>query len=225
MMATSIHMFRWQGKREFAVFPKKQRSHLFHLGAVLAVTSLLSLGCGGDSKPTQSESDAPTDQTAQQGTELPQQLVGVWLGDARIDQAQLEAHLATMSPEKQAEARNIVANFLTTVMAMQYTPEGLFENEVEMSINGDPPIRDVSLGTYQVVSATEHELKIKVHEQMADGSSAPGERVIRFSADRNQCEVSVPLGAEFAGVTTKLVFTRQEITSVAENPDPNSTSR
>ncbi|MCH2180984.1 MAG: hypothetical protein MK108_03180 [Mariniblastus sp.] len=208
------------------MLPKNQGCHPLVWGVALAAVCLLSLGCGGDPKPAEPESTSPpTDKTALQGTDLPQQLVGIWLGDARIDQAQFEAHLATMSPEQQAEAKNIVANFLTTVMAMQYTPEGLFENEVEMSINGNSPIRDVSLGTYQVLAASGNELKIKVNERLADGSSAPGERIIRFSADRNQCEVAIPLGAEFAGVTTKLVFTRQEITSVAETPNPNSNSR
>ncbi len=219
-------MLRLQGKREFAVLPKNQGCHPLVWGVALAATCLLSLGCGGDSKPAQPESASPpTDQTAQQATDLQKQLVGIWLGDARIDQGEFEARLAGMSPDQQAEAKNIVANFLTTVMAMQYTPEGLFENEVEMSINGNSPIRDVSLGTYQVLSANGNELKIKVNEQLADGSSAPGERIIRFSPDRNQCEVAVPLGTEFDGVTTKLVFTRQEITSVAESVEPNSKSR
>lgn len=230
MMSVSIHLVRLQGTREFAVLPKIQDLHTFVLGGVLSAISLLSLGCGADSNPAKPGSDArEEDQTAQNmnsGTShLEQHLVGVWLGDARIDQAELAARLATLPPQKQAEVKSIVANFMTTVMAMHYTADGAFENEVEMSINGAAPIRDVSLGTYQVLSATDSGLKIKVNEQMADGSTSNSERLIRFNADRSQCEVAVPLGADFSGITAKLVFTKQEMTSVAENPESGSNSR
>ena len=222
--------FGLQGKREFAVLPKIQVFHTLVLGAVLSTISLLSLGCGADPNPPKPGADArEADQTAQQmnsaTSALKNHLVGIWLGDARIDQAELAARMATLPPEKQAEVKSIVANFMTTVMAMHYTEDGVFENEVEMSINGAAPIRDVSLGTYQVLSATDSGLKIKVNEQMADGSTSNGERLIRFSADRSQCEVAVPLGADFVGVTAKLVFTKQEMTSVAENPESGSNSR
>ncbi len=222
--------FGLQGKREFAVSPKIQVFHTLVLGAVLSTISLLSLGCGADSNPAKPGPETrEADQTAQEmnpGTSaLKNHLVGIWLGDARIDQAELAARLAKLPPEKQAEVKSIVANFMTTVMAMHYTADGVFENEVEMSINGAAPIRDVSLGTYQVLSATDSGLKIKVNEQMADGSTSNGERLIRFNADRSQCEVAVPLGADFVGVTAKLVFTKQEMTSVAENPESGSNSR
>ena len=230
MIFVSIHLVRLQGTREFAVLPKIQDLHTFVLGCVLSAISLLSLGCGADSNPAKpGAEDREADQTAQtmnsETSHLDQHLVGIWLGDARIDQAELAARLATLPPQKQTEVKSIAANFLTTVMAMQYTEDGNFENEVEMSINGAAPIRDVSLGTYQVLSATANAVKINVNEQMADGSSANGERLIRFNSDRSQCEVAVPLGADFAGITAKLVFTKQEMTSVAENPESGSNSR
>lgn len=212
------------------MLPKIPDHHALVLGSVLLAISLLSLGCGADSNSAKPGNEATVpDQTAQMmnsgASGLQQNLVGIWLGDARIDQAELGARLATLTPEKQEEVKNVAANFLTTVMAMQYTENGEFENEVEMSINGGAPIRDVSLGTYQVLSADTNDVRIKVNEQLADGSTTHSERLIRFNADRSQCEVAVPLGADFAGVTAKLVFTKQEMTSVAENPDSGSDSR
>ena len=208
----------------------KRSIHSFLLGTGLVGLCILSLGCGAESKPKQTGAEAPkTDQTAQitpsVTPELGQDLVGLWLGSAVINQSQLDAQLAVLPPEKQAEMKNFVANFLTTVMAMHYTSDGVFENEVEMSINGAAPIRDVSLGTYQVLSAAGDEMTIKVNEQMADGSTTDSQRMIRFSADRSQCEVMIPLGPDFKGIAAKLIFSKQEMTSVAENPETDSKSR
>ncbi len=199
------------------------------LVATLAGCGLLSLGCGTDSGPTKlsggSVDVSPSDpQGAVVNTELEQHLVGVWLGDARIDQAELEARFHKLSPEKQLELESIVGNFLSTVMAMQYTGEGIFEEDVEMTINGRESVRDASLGSYQVLSTSGDTLKLKVNEETPDGSIRTSERLVRFSADRTQCEVTVPLGAEWNDINAKIVFTKQDMSSVADQSAPNTST-
>ena len=198
--------------------------------AALAGCGLLSLGCGTDSGSTEQgtgpvESSQQAPQASAPSPDLEQHLVGIWLGDARIDQAELEARFSKLSPQKQLELESIVGNFLTTVMAMQYTAEGTFEEDVEMMINGRESLRDASIGSYEVVSTAGDTLKLKVKEQTDGGETLTSERLFRFSADRDQCEVTVPLGAEWTGITAKLVFTKQNMESVAEQSDLNAVTR
>ena len=198
--------------------------------AALAGCGLLSLGCEAGSGsteigtgPVKSAQSGP--QVAAVTPDLAQHLLGVWLGDARIDQAELEARFSQLSPQKQLELESLVGNFLTTVMAMQYTANGTFEEDMEMMINGHELLRDASLGSYEVVSAAGDTLKLKVSERTSDGGTLTSERLISFSPDRKQCEVTVPLGTEWNGITAKLVFTKQDMEIVAEQSDPNAVTR
>lgn len=181
----------------------------------------LSGGCAKqEAAPASPESNATEteteNQTAQQ--DLGQQLVGVWLGQAQVDPVRLQEKLQSTDEAERAALQRTVQNFLTTVIAIQYTADGQVEHDIEMTVDGGPPLRESSIGKWKVVGQSGRQVEIEVVEQLSDGSTAETRKRVTVGPEGNRIELEAPIGID--GIGARLVLERQPVEVItAQDPD------
>jgi hypothetical protein len=146
------------------------------------------------------------------GIPLEQKLVGVWLGEAYVDQSLLERKLQTLSPVRQQEILQRAQTFMTTVMAVDFRADGTMENEGEVIPAGGSPIRLGSQGTWQAIESDQNKLLVAVTEQLADGSFSTTNQLYQFYPDGKQVALTVAMD-ELSSCNPMIIFTRQNLPS------------
>jgi len=60
------------------------------------------------------------------------ELPGIWLGNAVLDQAKLTQKISSLTPAQQELVLAKATSFLSTIMAVEYRSDGTLENDLEM---------------------------------------------------------------------------------------------
>lgn len=192
------------------------------LVAIMCIALCFTAGCakseapkpsGGTDDATSQAQPTPQDKIAQSFTS--ENLMGIWLGNATLDEAKLRRKLQPLTSERQQLAIAKATSFLSTVMAVEYKHDGTLENDLElMSIDGKV-LRDGSTGFWRVVEPKVDGLVIETQETLSDGSIATSQSYLKFFAEGNRFVAAVPIGEDLQGCDAMLVFERQTL------PDAN----
>lgn len=163
-----------------------------------------------------SQSQAQLDQVA----EIPsaQQLPGVWLGEAVLDEVKLHHKVRQLPYESREVALAKARSFLSTVMAIEYRSDGTLENDLAIvSIDGQI-LRDDSFGSWRVVESKDDGLVVETQEQLSDGTVATDQVFYKFFDGGNRFAMAVPVNEDLQGCDAMMVFERQAqpVTNVAD---------
>ena len=192
-------------------------------GLLAGLTGCLLFGCNnsnppGDTHPNESKtpSSTPRDQLA---TVLPvQQLTGVWLGEAVIDEAKFEQKVSLLAPAQQQLTLAKARSFLSMVMAVEFRKDGTLENGVEIVSTDGQVLRDSSVGKWRIVSVEKNDLLVEIQETLSDGTVATDQNVYTFFPGGDRFAMAVPVSHELRDCNPMLVFQRKTIprTNLAE---------
>ena len=189
-----------------------------------------AIGCGGDkivTGPDAVETNATTVDVTSESmlTSAKDQVVGTWLGGAFLDQAKLEQLVATKTEAEKQALLTQASSFLSTVMAIEFSPNGQMMNEVEITPHGMQTIIDGSTGTWQVVEADGERMIIETQTETAEGTMESDRKVYKFYQDGDHFAVMVPLQNELDECGPLVIFERQNMDAevLAEVPSTNQT--
>ena len=202
------------------------------LVAITCIALCFTVGCA---KPKTSQPVNRPEATTSQATSTPpdkiaqaytsENLMGIWLGNATLDETKLRRKLESLAPEQQQLALAKAKSFLSTLMAVEYRHDGTLENDLEIvSIDGQI-LRDGSTGSWRVVEPRNDGLLIETQETLSDGSVATGQSYLKFFADRSRFVAAVPISEDLQGCDAMLVFERQTLrdTNLAEGNSDTQT--
>lgn len=149
-----------------------------------------------------------------------QKLVGVWLGEAYLDERRLEQKLQSLDAEHQQQMIQRAGTFLTTVMAIDFRADGTMENEGEVTPHGQRPVRLGGQGTWRVIEAQEDRMIVETVEQLPDGSTNAVRQAYRFYPDGKKVAMMISMKDELDTCNPMIIFTRQFLqpTNVAQQP-------
>ena len=149
----------------------------------------------------------------------PQALTGIWFGSASLNSAKLQEKLFSVSPEQQNLIAAKAQSFLSTIMAIEFSPDGTVRNEIEFQSIDGQTVRDSSDGNWSVTDAKPNGLLVETRETLQDGTPSKTEVFYQFLED-GKIAISLPVTAELEGCDSVLVFERRtlESTNVAEAP-------
>ena len=185
---------------------------------VLSVT----LGCGGGDAQSatndgQSEAGNASDNKAiRLKNQIRDQLVGVWLGGAYLDEDLLAQRLQDCTPEAGDEILRKAQYFAGTMMAIDFRPDGSLENEIEIVPPSGQPQREQGLGSWRIAQIAEDGFVVEIAEKHIDGSVTKSQKVYRFYDDGDHFAVSIPLDGVLGECNPLIVFERQSLDSEPE---------
>jgi len=205
----------------------KDRSSRTHFLFSIFVTGFLvgALGCSEPASETSAKSQTTTldSQTASETTSTStnvktqptsNDLPGIWLGNAVIDKAKLTQKISSLTPEQQELILAKASSFLSTIMAVEYKPDGTLENDLEMVSMDGQVMRDGSRGNWRVLESRDSGLVIETSETLPDGNIAKTESFLKFFADGNRFVTAVTLGPDLRDCDAMIVFEKQQLTGL-----------
>jgi len=205
----------------------KDRSSRTHFLFSIFVTGFLvgALGCSEPTSETSAKSQTTTldsqaaSETTSTSTNVKTQptsndLPGIWLGNAVIDKAKLTQKISSLTPEQQELILAKASSFLSTIMAVEYKPDGTLENDLEMVSMDGQVMRDGSRGNWRVLESRDSGLVIETSETLPDGNIAKTESFLKFFADGNRFVTAVTLGPDLRDCDAMIVFEKQQLTGL-----------
>lgn len=205
----------------------KDRSSRTHFLFSIFVTGFLvgALGCSEPTSETSAKSQTTTldsqaaSETTSTSTNVKTQptsndLPGIWLGNAVIDKEKLTQKISSLTPEQQELILAKASSFLSTIMAVEYKPDGTLENDLEMVSMDGQVMRDGSRGNWRVLESRDSGLVIETSETLPDGNIAKTESFLKFFADGNRFVTAVTLGPDLRDCDAMIVFEKQQLTGL-----------
>lgn len=205
----------------------KDRSSRTHFLFSIFVTGFLvgALGCSEPTSETSAKSQTTTldsqaaSETTSTSTNVKTQptsndLPGIWLGNAVIDKAKLTQKISSLTTEQQELILAKASSFLSTIMAVEYKPDGTLENDLEMVSMDGQVMRDGSRGNWRVLESRDSGLVIETSETLPDGNIAKTESFLKFFADGNRFVTAVTLGPDLRDCDAMIVFEKQQLTGL-----------
>lgn len=141
-------------------------------------------------------------------------LPGIWLGNAVLDEAKLTQKISSLTPEQQELVLAKASSFLSTIMAIEYKTDGTLENDLEMVSMDGQVMRDGSQGNWRVLESRVDGLVIETSETLPNGTIAKNESFLKFFADGNRFVTAVTLGPDLQDCDAMIVFEKQQLTGV-----------
>jgi hypothetical protein len=179
---------------------------------VLMVAGCLT-GCAGDGATPEGEgaqanpssSSVSADQVA---GGIEEKIQGVWYGQATLNEALIEERLKNLTPQRQEDLILRAQSFLSTVMAIEFRPDGGMENEIGISPPGGQLIRETRKGTWQIVEKNGNQFVVETTEKLPTGESEVSQRLYEISDDGNQIALMVPLNDELGQCEPFILMSR-----------------
>ncbi|MDA7902787.1 hypothetical protein N9B31_03925 [Mariniblastus sp.] len=141
-------------------------------------------------------------------------LPGIWLGNAVLDQSKLTQKISSLTPEQQELVLAKATSFLSTIMAVEYKTDGTLENDLEMVSMDGQVMRDGSQGNWRVLESRVDGLVIETSETLPNGTIAKTESFLKFFADGNRFVTAVTLGPDLQDCDAMIVFEKQQLTGL-----------
>ncbi len=180
------------------------------LTLVLSVTVCFVLGCGGDSDSvSEARTTTNTELATADHSGAADKLVGVWLGEAYLDENMLVQRIENLAQPQVDDIIRKAQYFVGTVMAIDFRPNGTLENQIEISAPGVEPISQVGEGTWRIVGVDGESLVVEIAESNPDGSKTMSRKAYRFSDGGERFAVSIPLEDVLGECNPMIVFERQ----------------
>ena len=199
----------------------------FALLALMALT--ISLGCAGEKKAGESQTAADADKTASTNadeprvlTEIERRLVGVWLGEAYLDDQLVQTTLDSVTESQQKTAiQNHVTSFRSTIMAIQFNADGTMEQQINITPVGGQTLDGKSVGNWAVIDHEGNQLIVETVELDDQGAEAVAERLFEISEDGMVLATPAPVDPALANCNPMLLFGRQIMEEALEERTAN----
>ncbi len=166
---------------------------------------------------SQVESTVPAKQVAVEKAEAPHELIGVWMGAGRLNEASLATAIEGLTPETRRQIEAAASSFLATEMAVEFKADGQMESAVEVTNRSGQRESGESVATWEAAPTINRgEYRVSSVEIQADGSKVSDYKTYRVSADGRQLVLLVDLPGLLGQCSPQIVLQRQnEVQSVA----------
>lgn len=151
-------------------------------------------------------------------------LVGAWMGKAILnEQALLQAADSLPSDQRQAlihEART----FVSTEMAIQFSPSGEIETAIEMQPVGSQKVAGQTIGTWKVIEMTDTQVTVETTSTDHTGSTKTNQTAFAVSVDGDRLVLQPKVSSALAGCEALIYLDRQMMpaASVAQAPESST---
>ncbi len=148
-------------------------------------------------------------------------LVGAWMGKAIInEQALLKAADSLSGDQRQALIRE-ARTFVTTEMAIQFSPSGEIETAIEMQPAGSQKIAGQTFGTWKIVEANDAQVIVETTDTDGTGAMSTSQTAFALSVNGDRLVLQPQVSSALAGCEALIYLDRQMIpaANVAQAPD------
>jgi hypothetical protein len=182
------------------------------LWVVLVLAACLT-GCGGDGSTPKGEGAQAAPATSSAGssqvaTGMEAKIHGLWYGQATLNEALVEERLKNLPQQQQEELILRAQSFLSTMMAIEFLPNGNMENEIGIAPPGEPLMSEARKGTWKIVEKQGNQFVIETTENLPNGESEVNQRLYEISEDGNQIALMVPLNGELGECEPFILMSR-----------------
>ena len=154
---------------------------------VVSVTFCFVLGCGSEPKLA-NDAGKTLDSAATNVhySDEAEKLVGVWLGEAYLDENRLAERIENLTQPQVDDIIRKAQYFVGTVMAIDFKPNGTLENQIEIAPPGVEPISQEGEGTWRIVEVREEGVVVEIAELNPGGSKTVSRKAYKFYDDGEQ---------------------------------------
>ncbi len=172
-----------------------------------------SLGCANkesEKKKTDEKSENKTAEVQEDFSDLEQQLAGIWVGSAWLEEAKVNAILDGDADQGTKNAFITEAEvFLTTIMAIDFKPDGTMEQHVELTLPNGAEDEMIGVGTWEITGRDGERAVLRMVEVNADGTETESQRLVQFSNNGLQFAIPAPVSESLANCDALIVFDKQ----------------
>jgi hypothetical protein len=209
---------RFRAKKEL----KMARLTVYGMGLVWALVLISGCGSNGSSTADKPSGDDSIDRNASLRQSV--ELVGIWLGRSLLDRPALNAHLESISDAaERSRIEEMARAFESVSIAMEFRSDSTMEIEIEIMPAHGAPIRESTLGTWQVVSCDATSISVRCSENLEDGRVEEQTLKYEISADKNVLTTEAPVSDELRQFHPRFEFERRVETKIAEQPSVERT--
>lgn len=148
-------------------------------------------------------------------------LVGAWMGKAIINEQALLAAADSLSGDQRQALIHEARTFVTTEMAIQFSPSGELETAIEMQPVGSQKVAGQTFGTWKVVEATDEQVIVETTSTDETGAMSTSQTAFAVSVDGDRLVLQPQVSSALAGCEALIYLDRQMIpaASVARAPE------
>ena len=148
-------------------------------------------------------------------------LVGAWMGKAIINEQALLAAADSLSGDQRQALIREARTFVTTEMAIQFSPSGEMETAIEMQPVGSQKIAGQTFGTWKIVEATDAQVTVETSSIDDTGAVSTGQTAFAVSVDGDRLVLQPQVSSALAGCEALIYLDRQMMpaASVARAPE------
>ena len=148
-------------------------------------------------------------------------LVGAWMGKAILNEQALLAAADTLSGDERQALIHEARTFVTTEMAIQFSPSGEMETALEMQPVGSQKIAGQTTGTWKIIEATDTQVVVETTNTNEAGASFTERTAFAVSVDGDRLVLQPQVSSALAGCEPLIYLDRQMVpaVNVARVPD------
>lgn len=174
---------------------------------------MLVAGCAQD-EPTPDEKTPPA-KTAEIQADPADQLVGIWYGQAQLNQQLLQQKLSlSPTPGDRAQLESIARVFQTTEIGAQFDADGKMTLDVQIQPAGQI-LRDSTEGTWRIVEQQANAVIVETTEPLPAGGTETNQVRYQFEQDGQLAIMVAPTSEQLADCQPVFVFKRVETSNTA----------
>ena len=189
----------------------------------LAIFSIAALA-GGCNSPTHTAVQTPNNRSAHtSSTPLARgeksdaghsPLVGAWMGKAIINEQALLNAADSLSGAQRQDLIREARTFVTTEMAIQFSPSGEVETAIEMQPVGGQKVAGQTFGTWKVVGATDTQVIVETISADETGAASTNQTAFAVSVNGDRLVLQPSISSALAGCEALIYLDRQVMPSV-----------
>ena len=148
-------------------------------------------------------------------------LVGAWMGKAIVNEKALLAAADSLSGDQRQALIREARTFVTTEMAIQFSPSGEMETAIEIQPVGSQKFSGQTFGTWKIVEATDSQVTVKTSITDSTGATSTGQTSFAVSVDGDRLVLQPEVSSALADCEALIYLDRQAApaANVARSPE------
>lgn len=148
-------------------------------------------------------------------------LIGAWMGKAILNEEALLDLVDSLSGDQRQALIQEARTFVTTEMAIQFSPSGEIETAIEMQPVGSQKVAGESFGTWKIIEATDEQVTVESTSTDETGAMQTTRTAFAVSVDGDRLILQPQVSSALANCEALIYLDRQSLppTSVARAPE------
>lgn len=138
-------------------------------------------------------------------------LVGAWMGKAIVNEEALLRAVDSLSGDQRQALIREARTFVTTEMAIQFSPSGELETAIEMQPAGSQKVAGETFGTWKIVEANDAQVVVETTSADETGAMSTIQTAFAVSVDGDRLVLQPQVSSALAGCEALIYLDRQMI--------------